>query len=365
MRYEVQVAIIGYLDIDTLTKRLKKDTLHCMGGTVMKRLSYFDVAKGIGIVSVILGHMSIGWINTIVFTFHMPLFFIISGYFIKKKPGKAMIAKKARQLLIPYCITCLTVICLVFIKDMLLDKNDIIQDVLDWLYAAIYGSGNNYVSPFYIKSIGAIWFLLAMLIAQVLYNYFMDKQYCLLVVLICVAFGFVTVKFIYLPWSIQSAMFALIFIHIGNEMKQRNLFENQNSKRLLLALFIWLICMYVDKGQFYLVGNYSKNIFVDILGGVAGSYFIIGCSKGIVKIKGLGFALRKLGENSLIILCLHLVELNLLPWEKLWTFLGLLPSDLTLILTIVVKMIWCVAGTIFILKILVIKNKIISKEVIA
>ena len=45
------------------------------------RIEYFDIAKGMGILSIILGHMGVEGVDRIVFTFHVPLFFLISGYF--------------------------------------------------------------------------------------------------------------------------------------------------------------------------------------------------------------------------------------------------------------------------------------------
>lgn len=49
------------------------------------RIEEFDIAKGISILCVILGHLGIYNVNRIVFTFHMPIFFLINGYFISTK----------------------------------------------------------------------------------------------------------------------------------------------------------------------------------------------------------------------------------------------------------------------------------------
>ena len=48
----------------------------------MERNRAFDIMKGVGILSVILGHMDIEpyWRN-VIYSFHMPLFFILAGYF--------------------------------------------------------------------------------------------------------------------------------------------------------------------------------------------------------------------------------------------------------------------------------------------
>ncbi|WP_207662353.1 acyltransferase family protein [Coprococcus comes] len=48
-----------------------------------KRLQYIDIAKGIAMICIILGHMGNANINRVVFTFHVPIFFFITGYFIR------------------------------------------------------------------------------------------------------------------------------------------------------------------------------------------------------------------------------------------------------------------------------------------
>ena len=45
-----------------------------------KRIAYIDVAKGIGILLMILGHtMTSGWGKDVIYSFHMPLFFRVFG----------------------------------------------------------------------------------------------------------------------------------------------------------------------------------------------------------------------------------------------------------------------------------------------
>ena len=77
--------------------------------TEKKRLHYLDMAKGIGIFFVALGHMediATGtriWISS----FHMPLFFIVSGILmaVKDEPSKDLreaVKKRFRGIIIPY-----------------------------------------------------------------------------------------------------------------------------------------------------------------------------------------------------------------------------------------------------------------------
>ena len=76
-----------------------------------KRVTYFDLAKGIGIILVVLGHMENidAPIRIWIASFHMPLFFVISGMLIALKGEDSLaegissaVKKKAKGILIPY-----------------------------------------------------------------------------------------------------------------------------------------------------------------------------------------------------------------------------------------------------------------------
>lgn len=80
-----------------------------------KRIEYIDIAKGIGIILVIFGHVVWGgnytifghqFISNFIYSFHMPLFFVISGLCIKesKTLDAHTIKKIVKSYLIPYFI---------------------------------------------------------------------------------------------------------------------------------------------------------------------------------------------------------------------------------------------------------------------
>ena len=87
-----------------------------------KRENYLDLLKFFAIASVILGHCSEQitgndfWTNpiwNIIYTYHMPLFMMICGYFFKsslEKPFTKMAGRKAIQLLLP----CLSLTLLIY-----------------------------------------------------------------------------------------------------------------------------------------------------------------------------------------------------------------------------------------------------------
>ena len=63
------------------------------------RVRYVDIARGISIICIILGHLGVSSINRFVFTFHVPVFFLISGYFFDEKSNwKVFTGKKVKTL---------------------------------------------------------------------------------------------------------------------------------------------------------------------------------------------------------------------------------------------------------------------------
>ena len=76
-----------------------------------RRIDYIDFTKGFLILSVILGHCINGenYFKNIIYSFHMPAFFIISGILLNyssavgKNFGRFLLLR-IRQLVIPYII---------------------------------------------------------------------------------------------------------------------------------------------------------------------------------------------------------------------------------------------------------------------
>lgn len=72
----------------------------------MGRVSWIDNLRGFGIVMVILGH-STSPFHTFIYAFHMPLFFIISGFLwsdttLENNSFGQYSKKKLKSLIVPY-----------------------------------------------------------------------------------------------------------------------------------------------------------------------------------------------------------------------------------------------------------------------
>lgn len=114
----------------------------------MNRIEYIDLAKGVGIILVVIGHSISGIGYKFIYSFHMPLFFFLSGmcFSIEKYPYFAsFLAKRAKQILVP-CFFFTSISLLLGISLLHYDIKDL------WsgrsVYRVLYGSFQLY---FYVK----------------------------------------------------------------------------------------------------------------------------------------------------------------------------------------------------------------------
>lgn len=104
----------------------------------MKRAKQLDIVKGILIFLVVFAHYSRGIAHNIIFLFHMPLFFVLSGYFYKSNTvfDLSYVKKCTGRYLLPYLVY-LVVIFLVF------DHNFSIKYIAKQIYGG-RAIGNTY-----------------------------------------------------------------------------------------------------------------------------------------------------------------------------------------------------------------------------
>ena len=331
------------------------------------RLEFVDVAKGIAMICIVLGHMGISGINRFVFTFHVPVFFLISGYFISAEEKlSSFIVKKLRTLIVPYFLTCGVIVVLGFLKGLYHSGIGLaLQDAKYWLYASIYGSGNSYQEPFYIASIGAIWFLWALFWGSLFLKISLKMKPVLRLafVIALFLFGYFTRNWFWFPLSIQGGCCATLWVYIGYLFKR---FKEMREKLppeckyivLLFSVVVWVFFI-IQFQTFWLVrGDIGRGV-VDIFGSLCASYAVIQISRYIWKIPLIGRWLAYLGRYSLFMLCIHIVELNLFPWDRvrmLVTDLFSAPSFLSTLAIIAGKLIIIIALTVLASKITFIKR---------
>jgi polysaccharide biosynthesis protein PslL len=107
-----------------------------------KRIGYIDIAKGIGILLVVLGHNDFEVISLfaqrLIYSFHMPLFFFLSGYFLNTAVSFFDFFKKRfNALLKPFLFT----IFLIYFASVSFEKMGF-NTAITRIVKSLYGSGH-------------------------------------------------------------------------------------------------------------------------------------------------------------------------------------------------------------------------------
>lgn len=293
--------------------------------TQKKRIEYLDIARCLAMFCIIIGHLDITPINNFVFTFHIPLFLFISGYFFN--PGqdfKTFFKHKFKSLIKPYLIVC-AIICVV--EAILAAPGQFHYTIFYWLVASLFGSGSpRDFGTFIMPRIGAIWFLLALFFALIVFKLLvkLPRYIRLILIILIVQLSVYSTKFFWLPLSLQPAGCFILFIYIGYLIRKYEHLIKFNRFTLLastLLIISWIYCLHIGCGL-YLVNASLLHGWLDILGSMGGCIVLVLVSKLIYKKKNLFIdEIINMGKNSIYILCVHLLELTLFT-DILYVFVG-------------------------------------------
>ncbi len=301
------------------------------------RISYIDIAKGISMICIILGHFEVFTIIRIVYTFHVPIFFLISGYFISNKIKMSDFIKgKAKRLLIPFYITCLIIMALELEASFFV--GGIGQTFIYWIKAILYAAGSWHHKPFEIIPIGSIWFLWALFWGSIFLRLSLNMKKHMRIIFIGTIFliGYYTRNIFWLPLSIQPGACATLFMYIGYLIKiNKDTIDKISPQIKIVGSFVALIIsiLFIKNFKtFFLVECDIGRGVIDIIGSLCSCWIVILISQFIDKHTNiLKKFFTKIGQHSLILLCVHNVELNILPWfaiPYLISFINVPPFDL-------------------------------------
>ncbi len=297
-----------------------------------KRIGWIDITKGIAIILVVLGHSLIGLkINDFIFSFHMPIFFIASGLLFKKRSVKETIQKNAKRLLIPYAITSVVAVITRVISAWVQNwtvpqmKNLAINTAIGALFG--YGVDEGRKWFFEVWKIGAIWFILAFfwsnIILQVVYKYTEKWQEWQRAVLItCISsIGYIVGQYLWLPTNIDIGAFAIIFMYVGILMRKVDVMAKGSIPIpcWIMIVFIWVYASMA--GGVNMVLRYIPG-WLSIPGALCGSMLVMKLSVNLENTGALQNVLEWYGRNSMKILCVHLIDILIMPWDYMVSVFG-------------------------------------------
>lgn len=310
------------------------------------RLAYIDIAKGFAMLCIIAGHFGIITANRFVYTFHVPLFFLISGYFLSTRLDlKTFIKKKVRQLIVPYYVAGFAIIMFAGIINSLLgsDLQSVIGNTKSIFGALLYGAGTPHTEPMAIRQIGLLWFLWALFFSLIIVRIALIFKRPGLIVAGVALVGIISARFIWLPLSVQPAMLASLFVYLGYWAKQNDILSHTPSPSLVIGLtLLWAFCIAQQIGISVvgcdLGGNIARSAisFADSLGA---SYLIILICKSVEKhLRPLARFLNMVGQATLVVMCFHAVSDFTFPNYLLYEIMGQIGLSMPVMHVIVVAL---------------------------
>lgn len=306
-----------------------------------KRNPVFDIAKGIGIILVVLGHACFKY-STFIYMFHMPLFLIISGYFFKvetvieKKDLIGFCKRRIRLLYLPYVLTSMVFL---FCTNFFIKLNFYIVKTVE---PSILERGYDYVDQLSLSVVfdklwkilvmytrepiaGPTWFLKVLFFVVIFsaIGHYINKKIFksekgfeiarFFTYFICFLIGYFLslVKFNF--YQIGTIFTSSFFFYIGIcYRKFNNKIKMSYPSFFISFLILWLAYIYQYPYNQYpyrteLYINQYYNPLIITITAIAGFIFVLSISEILNKKKAISNVFSYIGANTLIILCLHVM----------------------------------------------------------
>ena len=323
------------------------------------RIEWIDVSRGIGIIFVILGHLRFPYLTTWIYTFHMPLFFFLSGCVYKRRSFKEFILKNIKSCFIPYWTLGVVIWGFYVIVNLFVGEKGLYGSNLEMLWNLVKQQGY-----------WTIWFLACLFISQILFfvidRLSNDKDYLglLLSSVVCIA-GFVYYRFggHVLPWNIDIACIAQFFMRLGylfmNCKKCKEfMLECSNVKCLIISATCLLInvatgflCIRLSGHSLDMsIGMYG-NEMLTVISAISGLLFVISVAN-----RFHWSPLVYLGQNTLIIFAWH-SRIIIVLMNYSYKALGLFQND-----DLISQIVQCSISFVIILIVLIPITELIKKS---
>lgn len=277
-----------------------------------QRQPWLDIAKGIGITAVVLGHSGSG-IAYYLYWFHMPLFFIISGYLFKPQEDWAALSnwlyKRTCQLLIPYLSFLIIIVTVEFyLGNRCFDAYKVASS-----FSFNFFPGGKFIGGFYTT----FWFITCLYVTQLIfalmYKSLKSPAWCLFIIAIAYLLAHYQSAMadthpLKIPWDIDVALLTLSYYAFGFYAKKMIKQVHAAISMLSVAFSIGLVICSLF-GLFYYSINIKygtcSHLLMDLVIPIVISVALLSISQRCSYFK-TGNVFSILGKYSLPVMYLHL-----------------------------------------------------------
>ncbi len=301
---------------------------------IKERKYWIDYAKTIGIFYIVLGHLPIQdkMFESFFYTFHLPLFFILSGYLSRKNDCiEDEIKNNFRTLIIPYFYFYLLkylywIPGYIHHPELFPDRN-----IYGFLVKPFLGMafGVGYDTAYSTMCNVPIWFLVGLFFCKNIFAWLWStcKGNHVIVTAVIVALvvlvEFLKMFHIFLLFSVSSAMMALPFYYIGFLLKDFKFNRVEENIPLAILVFIvtltgTILCTGINGRPDMNYLNNGSNIFIYYLAGCVGTVMLSSLSMILARVKT--GVIVFISANTLTIFAIHgiVVPIVLKITDPIW-----------------------------------------------
>ncbi|RIK53716.1 MAG: hypothetical protein DCC59_06230 [Chloroflexi bacterium] len=283
-----------------------------------RRIDYIDIAKGIGIVLVVMGHNDFALISPfghkLIYSFHMPMFFFMSGMFSKPDMSFwAFARRRFERVLRPFFFT----ILLIYFMTSSFSKVSI-SVATSRVFKAMYGNGHylDWVQLWFLPHLFVVslfaWFFIQAVRRSRLFN-----VRWVILVMIYVA-GVLGIALFWpfefnllgkeytifgLPYSLDIVFVSGFFFLLGHELhKKRPDSLLENPLTLFISGFTLILLVWYFPSTIDLNTRQFDSLFINTGEALLGILFILTIAKQMERVGWLSSLFRYIGQASLVIL---------------------------------------------------------------
>lgn len=282
------------------------------------RISWIDNLRAFGMLSIVLVHTGRldSALDLYVASFCMPLFFFISGLFVKESIRQQTfidyLKTRAQRLLIPYfSFSVFSYFMWFFVIGKI--KKDVLpgNPVLHFFSNIMYGIGGGEWLDFNIT----LWFFPCLFVTELVFFFLIrlpSRKTLGLALFSLSVVGYFFFKVIgtdnfRLPFGTDIALTAVVFYGLGYLVKPYILNESfkvwYQWPILLLGTLAYIVFSNLNEESAFIIGNFGKNYFYFYLAALSGILFWAQISR-LTKPNKL---FTEIGKNTLVIFPLHLL----------------------------------------------------------
>lgn len=268
---------------------------------VKQRVEYLDYVRGMAILLVVLGHMYNveDPIRILIYSFHMPLFFIISGFFAKNDIGLLeLIKKKFKVLMIPYFAFGGVIMLIMYAT------NGFDEEFAIYIRHFITGVGRD-----------ALWFLVCLFLIEIIFNIVMKLKYSALQYITFISLFIIGLygEKIHHDVMIGITLFR-VFVGLGFYALGYYIYKYINKINLpyfvLIALFLFNSFLAFENTWIDLWALRFGNRLIYVTCSVLGSVSMILIFKKLGDLNRFKYVFKFFGSNTLTIMATQQIIIN-------------------------------------------------------